>query len=111
MSSKIEVKYVENFYLTKIKDLFRLLKFYEYKLKMRENKMTDKKLNECNENIKYYKNRIEDEIDEFEDDLYKMEILACGEGDNLIETDPDIDFQKFKLKIKEFEKMNYFDFA
>ena len=102
MSSKIEVKYVENMYLTKIKDLFRLVKLNEYQMK--GDNMTD-------ENIKYYKNRIEDEIDEFEDDLYKMEILACGEGDNLIETDPDIDFQKFKLKIKEFEKMNYFDFA
>jgi len=111
MSANIEVKYVENIYLTDIKQRFKLLKFNEYKLKMRGHKMTDEKINECNENIKYYKNQIEDEIDEFEDDLYKMEILRCGEGDNLIENDPDIDFQKFKLKIKEFEKMNYFDFA
>jgi len=106
----MSVKYVENIYLTKIKQLFTLLKYNEYELKTRVNEMTDEKINECNENIKYYKNQIEDEIDEFEDELYKMEILECGEGDNLIETDPDIDFQKFKLKIKEFEKMIYFDF-
>jgi hypothetical protein len=109
MSAKI-VKYIENIYLTEIKQLFRLLKLKEYKLKMRGHKMTDEKINECNEKIKFYKNKIETEIDKFEDNLYQIEILECGEGDNLIETDPDIDFQKFKLKIKEFEKMNYIDF-
>jgi hypothetical protein len=103
-------KYIENFYLTKIKDIIKLVKFYEYKLKMRGDKMTDEKINECNEKIKNYKEEIETKIDSFEDDIYKMEILECGEGENLIETDPDIYFQKFKLKIKEFEKKNYNDF-
>ena len=105
-----EFKYIENIYLTQIKDIIKSLKLNEYKLKMRGNKMSIDKINDCNEKIKNYKEKIETKIDSFEDDIYKMEILECGEGDNLIETDPDIYFQKFKLKIKKLEKMNYFDF-
>ena len=103
-------KYIENIYLTEIKHFINLLKFYEYKLKLRGDKMTDEKINECNEKIKNYKEKIETKIDSFEDDIYKTEILECGEGENLIETDPDEYFEKFKLKIKELEKMNYNDF-
>jgi hypothetical protein len=103
-------KYIENIYLTQIKDIIKSLKLNEYKLKMRGDKMTDEKINECNEKIKNYKEKIETKIDSFEDDIYKMEILECGEGENLIETDPDEYFEKFKLKIKELEKMNFEDF-
>jgi hypothetical protein len=103
-------KYIENIYLTQIKDIIKSLKLNEYKLKMRGDKMTDEKINECNEKIKIYKEKIESKIDSFEDDIYKTEILECGEGENLIETDPDEYFEKFKLKIKELEKMNFEDF-
>jgi len=103
-------KYIENSYLTQIKDFIKLLKFYEYKFKMRGHKMTDEKINECNEKIKNYKEKIETKIDSFEDDIYKMEILECGEGENLIETDVEEYFEKFKLKIKELEKITYNDY-